>query len=119
MHPDTIPKEFFGFMVKTARVPAEALAFNRARVRGFPLDLKEVRSMVGRFNATPLTLETISNMSETVEALPCAALHPWVDSCRETNIDRFVGVTKTIFPVYATLNFVPLVVLRLKRLFKE
>ncbi|KAF9152157.1 hypothetical protein BG015_005710 [Linnemannia schmuckeri] len=119
MHPDTIPKEFFQFMVKTARVPAEALAMNRTRVRGFPLDLKEVRAMVDRFNPTALTLETVANMSETVEALPCAGLHPWVDSCRETNIDRFVGVTKSIFPVYATLNFVPLVVLRMKRLIKD
>ncbi|KAG0312870.1 hypothetical protein BGZ97_010763 [Linnemannia gamsii] len=119
MHPDTIPKEFFQFMVKTARVPAEALAMNRTRVRGFPLDLKQVRAMVDRFNPTALTLETVANMSETVEALPCAGLHPWVDSCRETNIDRFVGVTKTIFPVYATLNFVPLVVLRMKLLLKE
>ncbi|KAF9907226.1 hypothetical protein EC991_011216 [Linnemannia zychae] len=119
MHPDTIPKEFFNFMVKTARVPAEALAFNRARVRGFPLDLKEVRAMVDRFNPTALTLQTVANMSETVDALPCAALHPWVDSCRATNIDRFMGVTKTIFPVYATLNFVPLVVLRMKRLLKD
>lgn len=106
-------------MVKTARVPAEALAMNRTRVRGFPLDLKQVRAMVDRFNPTALTLETVANMSETVEALPCAGLHPWVDSCRETNIDRFIGVTKTIFPVYATLNFVPLVVLRMKRLLKE
>ncbi|KAG0066095.1 hypothetical protein BGZ89_007624 [Linnemannia elongata] len=119
MHPDTIPKEFFQFMVKTARVPAEALAMNRTRVRGFPLDLKQVRAMVDRFNPTALALETVANMSETVEALPCAGLHPWVDSCRETNIDRFIGVTKTIFPVYATLNFVPLVVLRMKRLLKD
>ncbi|KAG9070245.1 hypothetical protein KI688_009580 [Linnemannia hyalina] len=119
MHPDTIPKEFFQFMVKTARVPAEALAMNRARVRGFPLDLKQVRAMVDRFNPTALTLETVANMSETVDALPCAGLHPWVDSCRETSIDRFVGVIKTIFPVYATLNFVPLVVLRMKRLLKD
>ncbi|KAF9100124.1 hypothetical protein BGX23_006088 [Mortierella sp. AD031] len=119
MHPDTIPKEFFDFMVKTARVPAEALAFNRARVRGFPLDLKEVRSMVDRFNPTALTLKTVSVLSETPDVLPCAVLHPWVDSCMETNIDRFTGVVKVIFPVYATLNFVPLVVLRLKRLFKD
>ncbi|KAF9541211.1 hypothetical protein EC957_003344 [Mortierella hygrophila] len=119
MHPDTIPKEFFQFMVKTARVPAEALAMNRARVRGFPLDLKQVRAMVDRFNPTALTLETVANMSETVDALPCAGLHPWVDSCRETSIDRFVGVIKAIFPVYATLNFVPLVVLRMKRLLND
>ncbi|KAI8602325.1 hypothetical protein EDD21DRAFT_372230 [Dissophora ornata] len=119
MHPDTIPKEFFGFMIKTARVPAEVLAFNRTRVRGFPLDLSQVRTVVERLRPTERALATIANMSETVEALPCAALHPWIDSCRQTNVERFTQVTREIFPVYATLNFVPLIVLRMKKLLKD
>ncbi|KAF9998549.1 hypothetical protein BGZ80_005522 [Entomortierella chlamydospora] len=119
MHPDTIPKEFFGFMVKTARVPAEALAINRNMVRGFPLDLKQVRAMIDRHRPTKLAIETVSNMSENASVLPCAALHPWIDSCKKNNVERFVQVTKEIFPVYATLNFVPLLVLRMKRLAKD
>ncbi|KAG0324222.1 hypothetical protein BGZ99_002054 [Dissophora globulifera] len=119
MHPDTIPKEFFGFMVKTARVPAEALAMNRLLVRGFPLDLQQVKAMVNRHRPTARTLETVASMSGAVDPLPCAALHPWIDSCSTNNIERFTQVTKEIFPVYATLNFVPLVVLRMKRLLKD
>ncbi|KAG0367968.1 hypothetical protein BGZ54_002913 [Gamsiella multidivaricata] len=119
MHPDTIPREFFGFMLKTARVPEEALAFNRTRVRGFPLDLKQVRELIGRYRPTDLAIQTVSTMSETCDALPCAVLHPWIDSCMTNDIERFVQVTKGIFPVYATLNFVPLVVLRMKRLMKD
>ncbi|KAF8960103.1 hypothetical protein BGZ46_001639 [Entomortierella lignicola] len=119
MYPDTIPKEFFGFMVKTARVPAESLAVNRNTVRGFPLDLKQVRALVERHRPTKMTIETVSNMSENVSVVPCAVLHPWIDSCQKNNIERFTQVTKEIFPVYATLNFVPLVVLRMKRLLKD
>ncbi|KAF9115864.1 hypothetical protein BGX27_006105 [Mortierella sp. AM989] len=119
MHPDTIPKEFFGFMVKTARVPAEALTINRNIVRGFPLDLKQVRAMVDRHRPTKLTIETVSNLSESTSVVPCAVLHPWIDSCQKNNMERFAQVTKEIFPVYATLNFVPLVVLRVKRLLKD
>ncbi|KAF9432834.1 hypothetical protein BGZ76_010252 [Entomortierella beljakovae] len=119
MYPDTIPKEFYGFMVKTARVPAEGLALNRANVRGFPLDLKQVRAYVDNHRPTKHTIEVVSNMKENVDAIPCALLHPWVDSCRETNMERFTQVTKEILPVYATLNIVPLLVLRLKKLLKD
>ncbi|KAF9356513.1 hypothetical protein BGX26_005167 [Mortierella sp. AD094] len=119
MYPDTIPKEFFGFMVKTARVPAEALAINRNIVRGFPLDLKQVRALVDRYRPTKLTIETVSNLPENASVVPCAVLHPWIDSCKKNNMERFVQVTKEIFPVYATLNFVPLLVLRMKRLLKD
>ncbi|KAG0237684.1 hypothetical protein BGX31_003513 [Mortierella sp. GBA43] len=119
MHPDTIPKEFFSFMVKTARVPAEALALNRVRVRGFPIDLGQVRALVDRYKPTEHSLQVVSTMSEKVEAIPCAVLHPWIDSCVANDTERFVHVTKGIFPVYATLNFVPLIVLRMKRLLKD
>ncbi|KAF9376229.1 hypothetical protein CPB97_010974 [Podila verticillata] len=118
MHPDTIPKELFGFMVKTARVPVEALAFNRARVRGFPVDMGQVTDMVKKYKGTPQALATVAAMSQA-DIIPCAVLHPGFDSCRTTNLQLFYKVTKTIFPVYATLNFVPLLVLRLKRLMKE
>ncbi|KAI1315480.1 hypothetical protein EDD11_000712 [Mortierella claussenii] len=119
MYPDTIPKEFLGFMVKTARVPAEALALNRATVRGFPVDVKQIRELVDRHRPTELALRAVSSMSETVNPIPCEVLHPWIDSCRQNNLERFVQVTKEIFPVYATLNFVPLVLLRMKRLLKN
>ncbi|KAF9583843.1 hypothetical protein BGW38_008345 [Lunasporangiospora selenospora] len=119
MHPDTIPKEFFTFMVKTARVPAESLALNRSRVRGFPLDLKHVREVVDRYKPTTGTLEVVAKLSEYPEVVPCAVLHPSFDSCRTTNMTRLIQVTRNILPVYATLNFVPLLALRLKRLMKD
>ncbi|KAF9913461.1 hypothetical protein BX616_010011 [Lobosporangium transversale] len=119
MHPDTIPKEFLGFMIKTARVPAESLAFNRLNVRGFPLDLKQARALIDRHRPTARAIQTMSTMTENVSVIPCELLHPWVDSCKQTNTERFAQVTKEIFPVYATLNFVPLLVLRMKRLLKD
>ncbi|KAG0357684.1 hypothetical protein BG005_003241 [Podila minutissima] len=119
MHPDTIPKELFSFMVKTACVPAEALAFNRARVRGFPVDLSQVADMVKKYKGTSQALATVAALNGHSDIIPCAVLHPSIDSCRTTNLQRLFHVTKTIFPVYATLNFVPLLVLRLKRLMKD
>ncbi|KAG0051187.1 hypothetical protein BGZ83_004008 [Gryganskiella cystojenkinii] len=119
MHPDTIPKEFFGFMSKTCRITAEMLAFNRSIVRGFPVDLAAIRTMVDKYQPTARTLEVVATMSEHAHVLPCATVHPGKDSCSMNNLELFVSVIKTIFPVYATLNFVPLMVLRTKRLLKD
>ena len=119
MQPDTIPKEFFAFMTKTCRITPEMLAFNRSIVRGFPVDLKALRAMVDKHRPTARALEVVSTMSEHAHVLPCLTVHPSMDSCSMNNLELFVEVTKMIFPVYATLNFVPLLVLRTKRLLKE
>ncbi|KAF9426178.1 hypothetical protein BGZ94_006846 [Podila epigama] len=118
MHPHTIPKEFFSFMIKTARVPAEALAFNRARVRGFPADMTQVQAMAKRFKGTPQNLAKLAAW-DGAGALPCAGLHPSQHSCRTYNFQLLIHVLRSIGPVYATLNFVPLLVLRLKLLMKD
>ena len=119
MQPESIPPEYLKFMVNTARVPVEALALNRARVRGFPVDVSLAQALVKRFKGTPKNLATVATLTEYTDIIPCAVLHPSFDSCTVNNAERFVQVTKNIFPVYATLNFVPLLVLRMKRLLKE
>ncbi|KAI1303392.1 hypothetical protein EDD11_005355 [Mortierella claussenii] len=116
MQPESIPPEYLKFMVNTARVPTEALAFNRARVRGFPVDVSQVQALVKRYKPTPKALATASQLTEYTDIIPCAVLHPSYDSCTVNNAERFVQVTKNILPVYAALNFVPLLVLRMKRL---
>lgn len=119
MQPESIPPEYLKFMLNTARVPAEALAFNRARVRGFPVDVSQVQALVKRFKGTPKAAKTVATLTEYTNIIPCAVLHPAFDSCKVNNAERFVQVTKNILPVYATLNFVPLLILRMKRLLAE
>ncbi|KAF9155328.1 hypothetical protein BG015_010260 [Linnemannia schmuckeri] len=119
MQPESIPPEYLKFMINTARVPPEALAFNRARVRGFPIDVSQVQALVQRFKPTAKSVETVSKLTEYTDLIPCAVLHPSYDSCKVNNAERFVQVTKNILPVYATLNFVPLLVLRMKRLMAD
>ncbi|KAG0029769.1 hypothetical protein BGZ81_003456 [Podila clonocystis] len=119
MQPDSIPPEYLKFMLNTARVPAEALAFNRARVRGFPVDVSQVQALVKRFKGTPNSIQTAASLTEYTTIIPCAVLHPAFDSCKVNNAERFVQVTKNILPVYATLNFVPLLILRMKRLLTD
>ncbi|KAI7815802.1 hypothetical protein BC939DRAFT_87666 [Gamsiella multidivaricata] len=119
MQPESIPPEYLKFMVNTARVPTEALALNRARVRGFPVDVSQIMALVKRHRPTPKALETTAKLTEYTDVIPCAVLHSSYDSCTVNNAERFVQVTKNILPVYATLNFVPLLVLRMKRLMAD
>lgn len=119
MQPESIPPEYLKFMLTTARVPAESLAMNRARVRGFPVDVNQVVELVKRYKPTPKILEEASKVTEFTNIIPCAVLHPSYESCTVNNLERFYQVMKNILPVYATLNFVPLVILRMKRLLAE
>ncbi|KAF9200048.1 hypothetical protein BGZ49_009755 [Haplosporangium sp. Z 27] len=119
IQPQSIPPEYLKFMVNTARVPTEALAFNRARIRGFPVDVNEITKMVTRYKGTPKAIAEASKLTEFTPMIPCAVIHPHTDSCKELNFVRFGEVTKGILPVYATLNFVPLLVLRVKKLLAD
>ena len=83
------------------------------------MDVSRVVDLVKRHKPTPKALEIASQVTEYTDIIPCAVLHPSYDSCTMNNAERFYQVTKNIFPVYATLNFVPLVILRMKRLLAE
>ena len=50
---------------------------------------------------------------------PCAVVHPWMDSCGFTALDRWQAVFKWMFPVYAALHVIPPILLRRKVFFKE
>ncbi|KAI8600631.1 hypothetical protein EDD21DRAFT_415663 [Dissophora ornata] len=119
MQPESIPPEYLKFMINTARVTPEALALNRARVRGFPVDVNQVVALVKRQRHTPKALAEAAKLTEFTNIIPCAVLHPSYDSCKVNNMERFLQVTKNILPVYATLNLVPLLVLRMKRLLSK
>ncbi|KAF9433533.1 hypothetical protein BGZ76_009312 [Entomortierella beljakovae] len=119
IQPKSIPPEYLKFIINTAKVPVEALAFNRAHVRGFPVDVSEVVQMVKKYRGTPNNIEIASKLTEYPPVIPCAVIHPHMDSCSEYNVKRFIEVTREILPVYATLNFVPLLVLRLKKLMQD
>lgn len=46
-------------------------------------------------------------------------IHPWIDGCHNTFIERFTKVFKMMMPVYGTLHFVPMLLLRTQHLRRE
>ncbi|CAI2172601.1 3260_t:CDS:10 [Funneliformis geosporum] len=119
MRPTTIPKDFLNFMIITARVPKKTLDINLHLRRGLSLDKEVAIDLVKSFKGTKNAIEVAYNLPPRPVTIPCELVHPKFDSCIYTIIERFYQVFRRIAPVYATLNFVPMVAFKLKQLAKE
>ncbi|EIE89776.1 hypothetical protein RO3G_14487 [Rhizopus delemar RA 99-880] len=119
MRPDTLPPDFYSFMVKTARCPKESLLLNHENVRGFPVTPQHAIESIRHLRPTPHALKTLSQLPLDAPAIPCEALHPWLDDCHLTAVERFIKVFKSFLPIYGTLHFVPMFLLRTQHLRKD
>lgn len=58
-----------------------------------------------------------------VNGRPCdgnsEVVHPWIDTCSFTLVDRFQATFRWMLPVYAGLHFIPPILLRQKAFRKE
>ncbi|RKP07418.1 hypothetical protein THASP1DRAFT_30768 [Thamnocephalis sphaerospora] len=114
MRPETLPSDFYRFMVGAARVPDPILRYNCTNVRQGQVDPSIAVDLVRRYKGTADNLARAQGMSATPGVIPCAVIHPTSDSCAETNLSRWLRVFQMIAPVYASLNIVPMLTLRLK-----
>ncbi|KAI8875183.1 hypothetical protein K501DRAFT_203150, partial [Backusella circina FSU 941] len=119
MRPDSLPPDFYNFMVKAARVREGSLLLNAKNVRGSPVTAEEALSVISKFNPTKHAINVVSQIPSDTSVLPCETLHPWMDGCHATAFERFVKVFKSFLPVYGTLHFAPMLVLRYKHLMKD
>ncbi|CAO3609883.1 unnamed protein product [Cunninghamella blakesleeana] len=119
MQPDTLPPDFYSFMIKAARCPKEALQLNAKNVRGLPISPADALDAIKKYKPTPNAIAVASTITAYPTATPCETLHPWLDSCNATAVERFSKVFKSMMPVYGTLHFVPMILLRTKHLKKD
>ncbi|KAJ3021611.1 hypothetical protein HKX48_008180 [Thoreauomyces humboldtii] len=124
MQPNTIPREYYAWMVKMARVPNPILTFNRTQVRAFEKsrvlpDTADamVKVITGnRGGHVPeLVGRALTYLKENGGALPivpCSVMHPTDVSHAAYNFKVACQVAKDIAPVYAALNFVPMLLLK-------
>ncbi|KAI8063716.1 uncharacterized protein B0P05DRAFT_555409 [Gilbertella persicaria] len=112
MRPETLPPDFYAFMVKTARCPKGALLLNEKNVRGIPIATTEALDMIRKLRPTKHAVEVVSQLPANLPAIPCEMLHPWINGCQMTAVERFAKVFKSLLPVYGTLHFVPMFLLR-------
>ena len=119
MQPASLPPDFYSFMIKAARCPEPSLKLNCKNIRGLPISTDEFVSVVQKYRPTARSLQMARTLPVHPDVVPCEVIHPWLDSCNAVALERFTKVFKSMMPVYGTLHFVPMIVLRNKHLKKE
>ncbi|KAJ3356996.1 hypothetical protein HDU83_009166 [Entophlyctis luteolus] len=142
MAPDTIPKEYNNWIIKTGevtfddirqkfvqtgRVTTQSLAISRQNVRAQEfsstvpaVSIDEMYDCINKYGRSN-TLTALQSLSDyydknvdssgTLPIVPCAVIHPAESNCTKYNTILFFKILGDIAPVYAALNFVPLVFL--------
>lgn len=118
MQPNTLAPDYYNFMINAARVPADILRLNEKNVRGKPLSSQEAVDIIMKYRPTEHALDVAKSLPEYPPAVPCGIIHPWIDGCHATALERFLKVCQSMLPVYGTLHFVPMLLLRTRHLKK-
>ena len=70
MRPDTLPPDFYGFMLKAARCPQQALELNAKDVRGVAVSAEEALHAIQKLRPTKHALETVGQMTGNIPIVP-------------------------------------------------
>jgi hypothetical protein len=70
MQPQTLPPDFYSFMLKAARVPKELLELNNLNVRNMPLDTLKVMDAVQKYRPTAKALKVAQNLPAYPPVVP-------------------------------------------------
>jgi hypothetical protein len=100
MRPQTLPKSYFDFIVKTGPIHRTVLEAARCSSRGLPIDAEKVIKYCaskGRDVVIPNPLHIVG----------CDILHPQTPGCLDHNLKVFMGTAKKIMPLYASLTIIP------------
>nr|KAJ3413032.1 hypothetical protein HK105_002190 [Polyrhizophydium stewartii] len=148
MHPTTIPKSYYSWMVRTARVPADILQFNRTSVKAWQhhagaastaaeaaaslpapdfaklqVDRAELSRVLTRYKAPAAVGEFLDaylgRHAGTMPTVPCKLVHCSDISCVRYNAALWFKVFWNILPVYVSLNGVPLMLFKTKALMEN
>lgn len=110
MRPDTLPKAYHDFILKTGPVAEPVFKAVRDSCRGFPIDVLSLSAYLSNkkgFESTSL----VDNPS----IIPCSIIHPDTPSCFIHNGTAATKTFRKTFPLYFSLTFVPSVVLHLQK----
>lgn len=127
MSPESLPSGYRRFIAGASRVADPCLPINRSTGRYGTFDPNVARqSITWKHGATPRNASLIEQYAQRAEGgdfgppfAPCAVIHPWIDSCRWTAVDRFLSVALWIAPTYSALHILPPLVLRYKKWMEE
>ncbi|KZT60770.1 hypothetical protein CALCODRAFT_428897 [Calocera cornea HHB12733] len=124
--PETIPRGYNNWIQNASKVTKQAVLINRGAKREGRFDPEWMRIQRDR-KATTVGNRHLLNV-DIAKALhgdfgppfvPCEAVHPWIDSCWNVPLDRFMVVAKSMAPVYTALHLIPALLFRPKRFMQQ
>ncbi|CAD6223740.1 unnamed protein product [Miscanthus lutarioriparius] len=110
MRPESLPKSYQEFILKTGPVAEPVYKVVRECCRGGPVDL----TALSAYLSNKPNLDLI-NLTTNPSIIPCSVIHPDRASCLAQNINVVSSTFKKTFPLYFSLTFVPFVVLHLQK----
>ena len=131
MRPDTLPPAYWKFIVDTGPIPIPVLTATKMNNRGLPVDIGAVKAIYEKLapkGSKPIEgiLAKLATDAYGPKAnplipplLPCALLHPHNPSCSNQWMETFLNGAKRSLPIYLSLTFVPMFVLRFWLLVKH
>ncbi|KAJ3321084.1 hypothetical protein HDV06_004642 [Boothiomyces sp. JEL0866] len=123
MHPDTIPREYYSWIVQHGRVPKVIVELNRENTKGhqagyFPANIEALKAAMIKTHATP---ENTKKLFDYIKAnngiapnLPCSAIHARENSCVKYQAGVWYKTFLEMSPVYFSLNAVPTLLFKFK-----
>ncbi|KAJ3334132.1 hypothetical protein HDU76_008594 [Blyttiomyces sp. JEL0837] len=120
MRPSAIPKSFYKFIQTTGPISEDVLSLTRQNAHSrTALHVTDVVNAVINQGGSDVAIEVAKNIEEFPAVIPCEIMHSARLNCDFQAWWVFKRVFGKIFPVYSSLNFVPLVLLRTKDLIKK
>ncbi|ONM63223.1 Transmembrane protein 135 [Zea mays] len=110
MRPESLPKSYQEFILKTGPVAEPVYKVVKECCRGGPVDLTALSAHLSNKRNPDLI-----NLTTNPSIIPCSVIHPDRASCLAQNVNVVSSTFKKTFPLYFSLTFVPFVVLRLQK----
>lgn len=115
MRRETLPASYFKFIQRSGPIPNDVLLAVRDNCRGRPHAQQAIFDMLAKkctpARANQLT-ETMKGLGSIPPGIPCDILHPSTEGCYSNGIKVFIDSFKKLFPLYASLTFTPMIVLK-------
>ncbi|KZP00217.1 hypothetical protein CALVIDRAFT_494229 [Calocera viscosa TUFC12733] len=126
LRPETIPRGYNEWIQNASKVTKEAVLINRHANREGRFDPAWMRIQRDRKTTTIGNRDLMNiDIAHALKGdfgppfIPCEAVHPWIDSCLDVPLDRFVAVAKWMAPVYTALHLIPALLFRPKRFMQQ
>lgn len=120
--PDTLARSYSTWLSTASGAPPSALDMVRDMNRTSTFDVHDIDAILRREDLIPANRTVLlaskvlasGNPPDFGPYIPCNAIHPWVESCLQVPLPRFMTVFKWAFPIYGALHFLPMFLFKWK-----